>query len=214
MRRLPLALALAVIVACAVAIPGDAAKRSECQRLTGKDLAPARSVKLASVPNPEQNGDDLVGCVLPRGRLRTIASKSDRETAGEWYDVGQVNGRIVLVEYHFGSQYGSGHSTAVWDLRGGGRYTIAGWSSESEPPGTEVAVPAAFITPAGRTLAAITTQADGAIRIAAFAANGARRDLDVAPDSSIDPSSLSLRGNLASWTRDGAVRTGDLKTAG
>jgi hypothetical protein len=72
----------------------------------------------------------------------------------------------------------------------------------------------AYVTKAGRAVAAISAQPDGDVSIAGFAANGTRRDFDAGSLAAVDPGSLALRGNLVSWRHDGRPLTADLKTAG
>ena len=120
MRRVAVAIALALVVPCAVAVvPAEAAaKRSTCQRLKGRDLAPAKTVKLVQRPNGD-DGTDLKGCVLPRGRVYTLASREGLFTTTYDYAIRQVAGRIVVVTSTYNSQYAFSEGTRVVDLRAG-----------------------------------------------------------------------------------------------
>src|SRR3954451_25380067 len=50
-------------------------ERKKCKNLHGKDLAPARKVKL--VRKKTADGHCHVGCVLPRGRVYTLPCRLD-----------------------------------------------------------------------------------------------------------------------------------------
>lgn len=212
MRRLAIPLLAVALAVLAPTGPAPAAKRSACQRLAGHDLAGARTVKLVFKANAI-GGADLVGCVLPRGRVRTIAQSKVLDTHTDRVAIRRVVGRIVIVDLSLGDQYGRSTRTDVCDLRGGGCYPVAyrtvDMSSASfGPSATEV-----LVTKAGRAVVALTTP-DGAITIAAFGLPGRRIDLDRGPAASVPASSLRLTGNLASWTHDGQPRSADLKSAG
>ena len=67
-------------LAASPALAAHSSKRSQCQRLRGVDRAPDRNVKLVKRLNRERladgsRGSNLVGCVLPRGPLHTIATR-------------------------------------------------------------------------------------------------------------------------------------------
>ena len=91
---------LAVLLAAALATiapPAAVAAPSKCQRLKGRDVAPAVSVKLVERRNGD-DGNDLLGCVLPRGPVRRIASSADFYTTVESYSIRQIAGRVVMIE--------------------------------------------------------------------------------------------------------------------
>lgn len=189
-----------------------AAKRSACQRLAGHDLAGARSVKLVSKANTI-GGSDLVGCVLPRGRLRTIAQSKELDTHSDRVAIRRIVGRIVIVDLSFSDQYGRSARTDVCDVRGGACYSVAFVTSDLSGMLFGVQATEVLVTKAGRAVVALTAL-DGAITIAAFGLPGRRIDLDHGRATSVPVSSLRLVGNLASWTHDGQPRSADLKSAG
>ncbi len=218
------ALALALLLASSIPANAKPSKhRTACQRLAGTDRAPAKSVKLVRRLNGDR-GSDLLGCVLPAGRVRTIASSEHYDTADSRYHVVSVAGRFVLLSLAAGNQYAYIERTSVWDLRTGHRYTIASLCSPTGggdcANGGSTRASAVFVTPAGRAVAAIVPAPDGApspsgpVTIAGFAPGGARSDLDSGPLAEIPPASLALRGNVASWTHGGAPRSADLKPPG
>ena len=220
--RIAVAVALALVVPCAVAaMPAEAAKRSKCQRLKGKDLAPAKTVKLVQRPNAD-DGTDLLGCVLPRGPVFSVASSADEFTTTYDYAIRQVAGRIVLVTSSYNSQYAFSDSTYVVDLRSGRTYRVAAQCFEigGFPCGGEpTTAPAVFVTKLGRAVAAIVSVPAGptaprAVTIATFDPKGKRRDLDAGLESDVPPASLGLTGTFASWTHAGQPRSADISSPG
>jgi hypothetical protein len=223
MLRATLAFALAVLLPCSIApATADAArKRTACERLKGSDLAPAKSVKLVRRRNAD-DGTDLVGCALPRGRVRTIAYSADYYTTTYTYAIVQVAGPFVLVGGAYNSQYAYSDSLRVADVRNGRSYTIASQCFEitGSPCGGEpTTAPTAVITKVGRAVAAIVAWPGGpmaprAVTIATFDPRGARRDLDSGSEAAVAPASLSLAGTLATWTHDGQPRSADISSPG
>jgi hypothetical protein len=222
MLRLAAAVGLTLALLLPSSIPASAKPpkhRTACQRLAGTDHAPAKSVKLVRHLNRDR-GSDLLGCVLPAGRVRTIASSEHYDTADFRYHVVSVAGRFVLLSLAGGNQYAYNESASVWDLGSGRSYTIARLCSQTGggdcATGGSTTASAAFLTTGGRAVAAILPAPDahpsptGPVTIAGFAPGGARRDLDGGSLAEIPPPSLALRGNLASWTHDGAPRSADL----
>jgi hypothetical protein len=209
-----LTLAVAMTLAAATApAAGAATKRSACERLKGRDLAPARYVKLVARPNADDD-TDLVGCMLPHGRVRKIASGADLYTTVYSYSIRQIAGRHVLVGTTYSSQYAYSTSLSVHDLRSGRSYTIAGDCTDitGYPCGAQTVAPAAFVTLGGRAVAVVH---DGrTASVTAFEPTGASRVLDSASGPAIPPESLRLTGNLATWTNAGVARSADLRTPG
>jgi hypothetical protein len=220
MRRIAVALAFAVFMPTAGAVtPAGAAKHSTCDRLKGSDLAPARTVKLVKRRNAD-DGTDLLGCVLPRGRVRKIASSEDYYTTTYTYDLLQVAGPFALVSSAYNSQYAFSQGTYVADVRNGRSYSVASQCFEitgSPCNGAPATAPVVVITKLGRAVAAIAGWPGGptaprSVTIATFDPAGVRRDLDVGSDADIPPASLALRGTIASWTHAGVARTADISS--
>jgi hypothetical protein len=211
MRRLAIIPALLAVVLVA---PGTAqAARSKCQRLKGKDLAPAQTVKLVARANAD-DGTDLIGCVLPRGKVRTVSSSQDLYTTRYGYTLRQVAGRIVLVSSSYSSQYASSEGTRVVDLRSGRAYSIAYTCQQiaGDDCGDQTVAPAVFVTKLGRAVAAVS--GPGGMTIATFDPFGRRRDLDSAPAADLPPDSLRLAGVTAYWTHAGQPRSADISSPG
>ena len=191
----------------------DAARRTKtCRSLRGRDLAPARRVRL--VRRKTADGTDLLGCVLPRGRVHRIASSQDLFTTVYGYELRQVAGAIALVAYSYGSQYGESSSTSVWNLRTGRSYAIATHCSMLGDPGTcrpgDATAVAAFINRRGQAAAAIVPYMAQITTIAGFSSRGARSNLDSGPSAELPASSLRLAGSTATWTHSGAERSANL----
>ncbi|MEY2515530.1 MAG: hypothetical protein QOJ89_2888 [bacterium] len=196
------ALAAAAPSAAAIAAP------SKCQRLTGRDIAPAASVKLVAHRNGD-DGTDLLGCVLPRGPVRQIASSADFYTTVEGYAVQQIAGRAVLVETTSSSQYAYSQSLSVYHLRTGRSYRVAGTCSmiggDDCASGGSSTAPAAFVTAKGRAVALVVRA--GVAAVTAFNTLGTPRVLDSGPPAAIAPESLRLDAGFASWTNAGIARS-------
>ncbi len=220
--------ALAAALSCSVAalvatfaLPVHAAQRSACQRLKGVDRAPDRNVKLVERTTSERladrsRGSRLVGCVLPRGPLRTIAKRKGvaNDLAEEFgFTIHQVRGRFVALDQR-GTEggYGSALQTTVWDLRSGRWYVLA-----RSCYGKDVPCAAAFdvalrviVTRDGRAVAVLAHQdfahSTAGTLVVAYAAGGAARLLDAGAPGDIPAASLALSGNLASWTNAGQSR--------
>jgi hypothetical protein len=220
----PVVAAVMVAVVAAIAQPAAAvAKPSACQRLKGRDLAPARSVKLIARPHPEY-GSDLVGCVLPRGPVRKLATirygdNDDGKTHFSLdYDIEQVIGRIVVLRVSDFDSYGGTVTTEVRDLRGGGGYTVAStciptfYTGPCENDTPHLA--ALRVSLAGRAAAILTGGPTGQTLVRAFDSLGRGRTLDGGPGADIPAASLQLAGNVISWTNAGVARSADLRTGG
>jgi hypothetical protein len=202
--------AAAVVVLAPPAAAAAAAKpESACQRLRGgQDLAPARKVRLVKRRTAGESA--LVGCVLPRGKVRVVATRITSDTTTQTYAVLSVAGAYVATSTSYGSQYASSTDAAVTSLRTGRDYRLAGASCRIDqtvcPP--LVSVRPAFVTKDGRAAAAISS--GGITTIAAFGATGARTELDAGPSTGVIASSLKLTRRTLSWTGTGGARTAPL----
>jgi hypothetical protein len=197
---------VAVLAAC----PGRAgAAQSACERLHGHDLAPATSVKLVERRTTE--GVDLVACALPRGRVRTIASRLTGSIYTETFRLRQVAGAFAAVTTSFDDQYASGETTSVINLRSGKGRDIADVQQDAgrAPAGVAQLVAAIFVTSGGRGAASII-DGSGGVQIVAFGAHGTPQPLDTGTAADLPPASLALTGTTVSWTHAGAVRTARL----
>jgi hypothetical protein len=188
-----------------------APRASRCARLRGTDLAPARNVKLVRRRN-QADGTDLLGCVLPRGRVRKLTSSSDFETTVESYRIRQVAGAIVLLSSSYGSQYATSTSVSVSDIRTGRQYLIARWCVRLDGPcdAQNATAAAAFVNKRGQAAAAIVPDGSETAIIAGFSSRGERGDLDSGPSGELPASSLRLDGDTVSWTHSGEMRSATL----
>lgn len=227
--RVRIVLGAAVICLIAV-LPAQSAPRSQCQRLSGVDRAPDRHVRLVKRVTSDRladgsRGSRLVGCVLPRGVVYTIATRAsvDNPEAQEFrYMIRQVKGRIVLLDQH-GSEggYTMETRTVVWNLGSGRSYTIARTCRFKNQTCTfnseEDIARKAIVTREGLTVAALEHGGDArpvpTILIATFASDGTPRILDAGSPAELSPSSLVLAGDIASWTHAGEPRSAHIGAA-
>jgi len=214
-RRVARAVGLALLAIGSAPAAAGARTPSPCQRLQGPDLAPARFVKLV-----ERRDGALVGCVLPRGPLRRVATNGRAgDVDNRSYVIRQVAGRIVLVETSSMNDEASSTATEVHDLRSGRSFTIGQRCTVKAAFPCSIdsvdSVAAAFATPAGRAVAVVVDDGWGTTgaSVLAFTTLGTRRVLDSGDAGAIVPASLRLIGNLAFWTNAGAPRSASL-TAG
>jgi hypothetical protein len=187
--------------------------RSSCKHLRGTDRAPDPGVKLVRQRNAD-GGTDLVGCKLPRGRLRTLATSTSNANGGDGYTIAQVAGPFVLLGTSSDSQYGYSRGFQVVDIRTGRGYPIAtdcgrlgGESCSSRPNETALA---AFVNDHGQAVAAIVPSGSQTTTIAGFSKEGQRQDLDSGPSADLPPASLALSGTTATWTHAGEPRSATL----
>jgi uncharacterized cupredoxin-like copper-binding protein len=186
--------------------------QSACQRLNAEnDLAPAKNVKLVRRKNAD-GGTDLKGCVLPAGKVRTVARSVHEGTIDKSYAVRQVVGHQVLIHRSTSSQSGGGDATYVFNIATGKSYNVARTcypTSGSCAPGTKAK--AAFINGAGQAAAIVSPkQNPGVVRVLGFSSTGEKRVLDTGTPQAIPASSLSLHRHVVSWTHSGHVKTATL----
>jgi hypothetical protein len=138
--RLALAGLLGVTLAATGAAPAVAAKppRSACQKLAESHKDLARSAKLVTAVRGDAETGRISACVLPRGRIRTLASWDDG-LSRDWAYVIVTAGTWVLVEEGHGDQYG-GVSRALTrhDVRSGRALSLSGYGCQigfGGPPG-------------------------------------------------------------------------------
>ena len=132
LARLVLAGLLGLAVAIAAgpgAAPAAVAKtpRSACQKLAKRHKDVARPAQLVTVVRGDDETGRISACVLPRGRIRTLASWDDG-LSRDWANVIATAGTWVLVEEGHGDQYG-GVSRALTrhDVRTGRALSLSGY---------------------------------------------------------------------------------------
>ena len=137
LARLALAglLGLAVAAGGAPATAAAATKakptpRSGCQKLAAQHTDLARSPRLVTVARGDNERGRISACVLPRGKVRTLASWDDG-LSRDWASVVRTAGTWVLVEEGHGDQYGGvSRYLARHDVRTGGRLSLAGYGCQ------------------------------------------------------------------------------------
>jgi hypothetical protein len=194
---------LVALVLVLAAVPAAEA-RKRCSQLHGRDLAPAKHVRI--VDKRTSSGRSLYGCILPRGPWRELADAEEYETSNDSYELLAVAREWVLIFSSSATQYGGGNGTYVWNVRTDDGYSIArscfGMICTPGDP-TDSAVDA-VLTNTGEA-AAIVDRAGGR-RLELFTAWGAVGVADTGPDLA----GLRLDGRTAHWTNAGAARSAEL----
>lgn len=132
-------LALVFVVAGgAPAASAAAAKtpRSACQKLAASSDDRARSAKLVLVVrgNEDETGR-ISACVLPRGKVRTLASLHYRPSR-DWAKVVATTGTWVLVEEVRNDEDGGrSRSLTRHDVRSGGRFSLSRYGCQGAVAG-------------------------------------------------------------------------------
>jgi len=139
LKRLAVTCGLLLVLVVAGGAPAAAAAakkppRSACQKLAASSKDRARSAKLVLVVR----GDDaetgsIRACVLPRGRVRTLASLVERPSR-DWAKVVAMAGTWVLVEeVHNELSGGTSRSLTRHDVRSGGRFSLSHYGCRRAP---------------------------------------------------------------------------------
>lgn len=138
-----LALTLALCVGPSVATSRTKKPASACQKLAKRYKDQARDRKLVLVVRGSDETGRISACVLPRGKVRTLASWDDG-LARDGAAIVTTAGTWVVVEDTHGDQYG-GVSRALTrvDVRSGRRLLLAATAACSTTPSLRV--------PTGRT---------------------------------------------------------------
>jgi hypothetical protein len=204
-----------LVAAVALACGGvsEAKRTSACERLRGADLAPARTIKLVRRDN-EDRGTDLVGCELPRGRLRTFASSAGLEKTRRSYDIVQIAGAFVLLRSQYASHQVNMATVSVRNVRSADSYEIAHLCAQAGNDcgrgGRSSSALSAFINERGQGAAALIFARSGATTISGFSPLGERRDYDSGLRADIPAGTLKLVGDRASWSNRGRTYSAQL----
>lgn len=211
-RRLLTAIVLVTALAVAVTAPagqGAGQPKTKCQQLKthGEDLAPAHRVKLVHVTF--SNSDELRGCVLPDGPVRTAAFGFHPESTDTSFTLDQVKGAVTLVNTFASNEFREATSTYVFNLRTGRKYTIAAFCVGDCKDGEGDEADRALVNAKGQAAAAIRDE--GLISIVGFSSTGERRVLDTEESrGGIPPKSLELHGHTVTWKHYGGAKSATL----
>jgi hypothetical protein len=210
--RAATAVLLAALALCGgAAAAGAAQPRSTCQKLAqrGKDLAP--NSKLVLVVRGNDETGRISGCLLPRGKVRTLASWDDG-LSRDWSSVVRTAGRFVLVEDGHGDQYGGvSRSLTRVDVQHGRRLSLSGYgcqlgySMQACPDGSSHGRVGMAATGAGAY--ELTDFATRTTTLQAFSPGGAFTKL---ADGAVDALRVTSAG--IAWTQAGAQHTAPLPT--
>jgi hypothetical protein len=147
--------AVAAGAAPAITVAAKQPPRSTCQKLARSHKDVARSAKLVTTFLGDDETGRIAACVLPRGRVRTLAAWDDG-LSRDWADVVSTAGTWVLVEEGHGDQYGGvSRSLTRHDVRSGKRLSLAGY-------GCQVDLGSARGCPSGTSYGEVVLVATGA----------------------------------------------------
>jgi hypothetical protein len=206
MRALGICL-LGLILACcgpSAAVAKNQKKLSKCQKLRKhhKDLATSR--KLVAVVTGNDETGDISACVLPRGRIRTLASWDDGldrefgalvDTAGTW----------ALYDEGYNDQYGGeGRTLTRIDVRHNKRLLMSSYSCNTTNGPTDRCTEGttyglADITSNGAGAFELVDYAAGTTSLQAFDPAGAFTKLADGPVVSLHVSRMQI-----SWAQAGS----------
>ena len=204
-------LGLAVVLGPASVAAASKAKSraSDCQKLRKrfKDVAPSRS--LVTVVRGNDETGRISACVLPRGKVRTLASWDDG-LVRDWASVVDTAGTWVLVDEGHGDQYGGvSRSLTRIDVRRGKRLRLSGYGCQLVPgqPGCPDGTNYGDvgIAPSGAGAYELTDYASGVTTLQAFNAAGAFTKL---ADGAVD--ALRVTRMQIRWTQAGMGHTAAL----
>jgi hypothetical protein len=199
-------LGLAVSAGGAPAASAAPAKqhRSTCQKLARSHRDVARSAKLVTVVLGDDETGRISACLLPRGRVRTLASWDDG-LSRDWANVVATAGTWVLVEEGHGDQYGGvSRSLTRHDVRSGRRLSLAGYGCQIGyegrgcPDGTNFG--AVVMAASGAGAYEVTDLATATTTLQAFSPAGGYAKLADGPVTD-----LRLAGAQIAWTQGGVV---------
>jgi hypothetical protein len=204
-----LALALALLACGGPAVATAKTKATACQKLAKRYKDRARDRRLVLVVRGDDETGRISACVLPSGKVRTVASWDDGlsrdgaaivATAGTW----------VLVEDTHGDQYG-GVSRALTrvDVRGGRRLALSSYgcmldySQPSCPDGTNFGE--VGMAPNGAGAYELSDFATGVTTLRGFSPGGAFATFAT---GAVDD--LRVTSRQVEWTQAGVAHTAPL----
>jgi len=209
MRAITACLLAALLLAVAPQIAGAAKPRSACQKLKqrGKDLAP--NAKLVVVVRGGDETGRISGCLLPRGKVRTLASWDDGLSRASASLV-RTAGRFAIVEESWGDQYGgTSRSLTRIDVQHGKRLSLSdyGCMLDYMTPGCTSGTSAGKLGMASTGAGAyeLTDFATKTTTLQAFSPRGALTKLADGPVAALRVTSAGVR-----WTQGGVEHAAPL----
>ena len=210
-----LGLVVAATGAGAGAAPAAAAKppRSACQKLAQRHKDVARSARLVTVVRGDDETGRISACVLPRGKVRTLASWDDG-LSRDWASVIATAGTWVLVEEGHGDQYGGvSRSLARHDARTGRALSLSGYGCQigfGGPPGSTGCPDGTnygkvVLTASGAGAYELSDLATATTTLQAFGPRGALAKL---ADGAVD--ALRVTRTQVLWTQGGIAHSAPL----
>ena len=158
-------------------------------------------------------GDDetgrISGCLLPRGKVRTLASWDDG-LSRDWSSVVKIAGRFVLIEDGHGDQYGGvSRSLTRVDVQHGKRLGLSGYGCMLGYPMATCSDGTSHgklgMTATGAGAYEVTDLATQTTTLQAFSPNGAFTKL---ADGTVEALRVTSAGIV--WTQSGVQQTAPL----
>ena len=208
MRAATACLLAAALLACgpAAAAPAATSKKrlSSCQKLAKRGTDRARSRRLVVVETGDDETGRISGCLLPRGKVRTLASWDDG-LSRDWSSIVLIAGTYVLVEDSHGDQYGgTSRDLRRVDVRGGSRLSLAGYGCMLDYAMASCSSGTSFgdvgMTASGAGAIELADLATKTTSLQAFSPSGALTKLTDAP---VD--GLRVTSGQITWTQNGVV---------
>jgi hypothetical protein len=190
------------------------AKPSACQRLQGYDRAPDKDVKLMwqRADSAEFTGSKLVACVLPKGKVRTLATQEDLGTGNtheEWVRPLEVVGRKVLLGSFSSDQYATSETYEVLDIGTGATYKLSFWCGGQMCGGSP-----SLGTQLGSSVLSYDKPSDTtqppAATIVAFSPTGQQTVLDRGTSTDFSTSLKRVDATTVGWTHGSEAKTAPL----
>jgi hypothetical protein len=188
--------------------------RQRCPGRAGKTLAHSRQARVwyTGDPDAEDRGASYFGCLKSNGRVRKLAETNGCFHECDGVGLARLEGHYLAWDYSTSFSYGGGapssssDSVQVFDLRSGKRVSSAVFSS-SQYDGTTTVV-------SGGPLASLLLAPHGTAVLLygtnpSFTLGDVPRGAEEASSidsGAIDPASLTIDGEVLSWTNAGQAR--------
>ncbi len=206
---LTLALVAGGAPAAAAAKAPKKSSSTPCQKVAKQHKDRARDPKLVLVKRGDDETGRISACVLPRGKVRTLASWDDG-LSRDWSNIVATAGLWVLVEDAHSDQYG-GTSRALTRIhvRSGWRLSLSGYGCQREyagpicPSGTDYGK--AGIAPSGAGAYEVTDFATTTTELRGFSPSGAFASLATGAVEA-----LRVTSRQVEWTQAGVAHTAPL----
>jgi hypothetical protein len=210
MRRAPTCLLALALILCG-GVSGAAAqagksRASACQKLAARHRDRAPSHRLVTVVRGDDETGRISACLLPRGKVRTLASWDDG-LSRDWANVVATAGTHVLVEEGHGDQYGGvSRSLTRVEVQHGRRLELSGYGCQAAYAGPRCPTGSDYdevaMAPSGAGAYERSHFADATTALWAFGRGGALTKL---ADGAVD--ALRVTRTRITWTQAGLAHS-------